>query len=191
MHHHVGALRRAIRKEALRSAAFDWGVADAIGDIGGLCRLHKREPRAESRDCTNRLRGEARRLVSLHNDFDRFRQPDRGQWRLARDRHGPVSCGRDGHGDSRSWMARRVDPCEPSRAVHRTAGTISGVHSRLYEGQWTPAGSGRHAAVLCSYRACRSPDGAQPGALGTASPHAGTSPQPRILVAPDDLPTLR
>ena len=51
MHHHVGALRRGIRKEAPRSVAFDRGVSDAIGDIGGFCRLRKiREPRAESRE---------------------------------------------------------------------------------------------------------------------------------------------
>ena len=35
-------------RKRTRSAAFNWRVADAIGDIGGLCRLHKREPRAET-----------------------------------------------------------------------------------------------------------------------------------------------
>ena len=93
-------------------------------------------------------------------------------------------------GDSRSWMARHVDPCEPSRAVHPTTGAISGVHSRLYEGQWAPASSTRHATILCSHRANRPPDGAQPGMSRTASPHPGTGPQPRSSRRPRGSPCL-
>ena len=84
-----------------------------------------------------------------------------------------------GDGDSRSWNAQRVDPCESTGAMYRTTRTISGVHSRLHQGQWAPSGPNRHAALLRRHRAERSPHATHPGAPRTPSPHSRTRPIPR------------
>ena len=58
MHHHVGALRRAIRKDAPRSVAFDWGEPMALAILGES--VDSLNTRAESRE-PSCVRGEARR----------------------------------------------------------------------------------------------------------------------------------
>ena len=70
-------------------------------------------------------------------------------------------------------------PLDTKGSVHRASEAISGIHPCLYEGQWTPSGPGRHAALLRGHRPERSPDGAQPGTPGTAAPHRGADPKHR------------
>ena len=73
---------------------------------------------------------------------------------------------------------------EPIPRIHRTAGTIPGVHICLHEGQWPPAGPGRPAAFLRSQPANRSPDAAHPGTPGIPSPHAKKGPKSRSTSSP-------
>ena len=84
-----------------------------------------------------------------------------------------------GDGDSRSWNAHRVVPCEFTGAIHRTTGTVSRVYSRLHEGQRTRSGPSRHAAILRRHRTERSPNATLPGAPRIPSPHSRTRPVSR------------
>ena len=58
----------------------------------------------------------------------------------------------------RTTMNRAADS---RRDFTPEAGPVSGVHSRLYAGERTPTGGGRHDAVLPRHSPNRSPDGAQ------------------------------
>jgi len=80
---------------------------------------------------------------------------------------------------------RNHAPCRSprrNRPLHRTTGTILGVHPCPHEGPWATARPGRPAALLCRHRAERSPDDPhdpRPGATRAPSPNPRTGSMSR------------